>query len=149
MKRSLGVTLLAFGTALVAIYSQFAAISLLLTDRVAGATNGFESALTLITGLAFLALTLLAYATAVGLWFRWSWSARAAVAVYVTLFVANAALSIVLTNLVTAGVMTLGVVAALVYLRRPVVRTEIEGPRQPASDPGQVVEPTPVARLAH
>jgi hypothetical protein len=148
-RRSNGVTVLAFLTVVVAIFSQYAAISLLLTGRMAEAAGPLEAGLTLVTGVAFLGLTAVAYAAGFGLWFRRAWATRAAALVYITLFAANVSLAVLYTNLATAVVMTVGSATALVYLRRPAVRAEIEGVLETVAEPGHVVETNAIANPVH
>ena len=148
-RRSTGLTVLAAGTALVAVFSQYAAIALLLTDRVSRASSSLESGLTLVTGVAFVGLALLAYSVSVGLWLRRGWAWHGAFVVYASLFVASASLSVLLLNITTGLVMGLAVVAAFVFLRRPSVRCEIAGSVGQVTEPGAVVERPTVPGLAH
>ena len=148
-RRPIGVTVLAAGTALVAIFSQYAAIALLLTDRASRAPSPLESGLTLVTGLVFVSLAVLAYGVSVGLWFRRGWARPGAIVVYATLFVASTSLSVLLLNFSTCLVLGLAVVVALVYLRRPSVRAEIAGSLVRVAEPRTVVERPAVPRLAH
>ena len=149
VKRSIGVTVLAFCTVMVAIFAQYAAIALLLTGRAADAAGPFEAGLTLVTGATFLVLAVLAYGAGFGLWFRKGWARRTAIVVYITMFVANASLALLSTNLVTAVVVSLAVVSALVYLRRPAVVAEIEGVADHAPETDYVVDRPAIVKPAH
>jgi len=132
-KRSIGVTALASATAMYAIYSQYAAVSLLLTGAAFAAGGSIEATLSLLTGFVFLGLTVLGYAVAVGLWFRRAWSWNGAVALFFVFFVANMALSVLATNFLSALLPSVGVVLALIYLQRPAVRAEITGLPDPTA----------------
>jgi hypothetical protein len=122
-KRSIGVTALASATAMFAIYSQYAAISLLLTGAAFSAGGSIAATLTMLTGIVFVGLTLTGYAVAVGLWFRRPWSWSAAMAMYLVFLAANVSLSVLATNFLSAILPSLGVLAAVIYLQRPAVRT--------------------------
>jgi hypothetical protein len=147
--RSLGVTVLAFSTFMVAIYSQYAAISLLLTGSVFTVAGSFVAMVTLLTGAVFLGLTATAYAVGFGLWTRRSWSWNGAMAVFLTLFVANIFLSILATNFVSAVIPSVGVIVAVVYLQRPAVRAEILGIAAPVTSTAPASDGLEVARPAH
>ena len=147
-KRSIGVTALASSTAMYAIYSQYAAVSLLLTGAAFAAGGSIEATLSLLTGFVFLGLTVLGYAVAVGLWFRRAWSWNGAVALFLVFFVANISLSVLATNFLSALLPSIGVVFALIYLQRPAVRAEITGTPEPAAT-SRVAEGLGAAGHAH
>jgi hypothetical protein len=134
-KRSIGVTVLAFGTVMLAIYSQYAAISLLLTGSAFIVGGGLASVLTLIDGAAFLALAAIGYTVAFGLWTRRAWARTNAIALYATFLVANIMLSLLASNFVSAIVPTIAVVAGILYLRRADVRVELA-----AAEPGAALD---------
>ena len=134
-KRSFGVTVLAFSTIMVALYSQYAAISLLVTGSVFLPSGEIAALLTVITGAVFVGLTSAAYVVGVALWMRRSWAWGWAVALYLTFFLANAFLSVLAGNFASAILPTLGVAAAVVFLRRPAVRAELAGAEDPAAVP--------------
>lgn len=148
-KRSVGVTVLAFGTVMLAIYSQHAAVALLLTGSAFAADGGLAAILTIMNGAAFLALAGTAYAVGFGLWMRRAWARPCAVALYVTFVVANVMLSLLASNLGSTIVPTIAVVAALVYMRRDDVRAEL-GATEPAALAGvRVTEVAQAAEPAH
>jgi hypothetical protein len=139
-RRSTGVTLLAIGTIMVAVLSQYVAITLLLTSAVDDAAGSWRAPLTLATGLVFLGLMPASYAVGFGLWMRKPWSWRGATLVYLTLLGAGLALSLLTMHVAVAVVSALVVAAAIASLRRPHVRSEIcrhrvdgPSPAQPAS----------------
>jgi hypothetical protein len=134
-KRSFGVTALAFNTVLVAIYSQYAAASLLLTGSTIANAGSAGATIATLTGVVFLVVAISAYAVAVGLWARWHWSWNAALGLYVAFFVVNLVLSILAMNLMSAVLPTLAAIAAVLYLHRTGVRAELHGPTR-AEDKG-------------
>lgn len=140
-KRSLGVTVLAFSTIMVALYSQYAAISLIVTGSVFLPSGQIAALLTTIVGAVFVGLTSAGYVVGVALWMRRSWAWAWAMGIYLTFFVANAFLSVLSGNFASAILPTIGVAAAVVYLNRPTVRAELHTANAPAT----VTVPTPVA----
>jgi hypothetical protein len=145
-KRSIAVTVLAFSTVMLAIYSQYAAISLLLTGSAFIAGGGIAAVLTLIDGAAFLALAALGYTVAFGLWTRRAWARTNAIALYVTFLVANVMLSLLADNFISAIVPTIAVVVGIVLLRRADVREELRTAEPVAALEGvRVAEVTPAA----
>lgn len=131
--RTIGVTVLAFSTIMVAIYSQYAAISLLLTGSAFTVQGSFVAMVTLLTGAVFLGVTATAYAVGFGLWARRSWSWNGAMAVFLSFFVANIFLSVLATNFVSAVLPSIGIAAAVLYLQKPAVRAEIIGVSAPST----------------
>jgi len=129
--RSFGVTTLAFATLMVGIYSQYAAISLLLTGSVFTAAGSIQGAVTLITGAVFLGLTASAYLVGFGLWTRRHFSWAGAIVVFAVLIGANLFLSVLATNFISAVVPLVGSLVALWYLQRPAVKAELLGTSVP------------------
>ena len=72
---------------------------------------------------------------------RRSWSWAWAMGIYLTFFVANAFLSVLVGNFASAILPTVGVAAAVVFLNRPAVRAELRSTIAPAS----VAVPAPMA----
>lgn len=148
-KRSFGVTVLAFSTIMVALYSQYAAISLVVTGSVFAPSGELVAMITFATGAAFMVLTAAGYIAGVGLWTRKSWSWTAAVGIYIGFFVANAFLSALAANFASAVLPTIGVALALVFLHRPQVRAELGGQAVATSAPAPSVPAVEVPRPAH
>lgn len=132
-KRSIGVSVLAFSTIMVALYSQYAAISLVVTGSVFAPSGQVVAFLTAATGILFAGLTAASYVVGVGLWLRKPWSRVWAMGIYLTFFLANALLSALAGNVGSSILPTIGVAAAVVYLNRPQVRAELQGAEKPAS----------------
>lgn len=126
-QRSLGVTALAVGTVMVAIYGQYAAIALLMTGSVYTAAGSAPAALVLILGAVFLGTTVAAYLLGFGLWTRKHWSWAGAVTLFVVVAVANVLLSVLSTNFVSTILPALSGIVAVWYLHRPVVKQELLG----------------------
>jgi len=125
--RSLGVTALAFGAVMVAIYGQYAAIALLMTGSVFTAAGSLHAAFTLMTGAIFLGLTATAYMVGFGLWTHKHWAWAGGAVVFTVFIVTNLLLSVLATNYLSALLPTVGAVVALWYLQRPAVRAELLG----------------------
>ena len=132
-KRSFGVTVLAFSTIMVALCSQYAALSLLVTGSVFAPSGQLAAYLTIITGAVFTGVTAASYVVGVALWLRKSWAWGWAMGIYLTFFVANAFLSVLVGNFWSSILPTIGVAAVVVYLNRPQVRAELRGSTDSAS----------------
>jgi hypothetical protein len=141
-KRSIGVSVLAFSTLMVALYCQYAAISLVVTGSVFAPSGQIAAFLTAATGIVFAGLTATSYVVGVALWMRKPWSRVWAVGIYLTFFVANAILSALAGNFGSSILPTIGVAAALVYLNRPQVRAELQGAERPTAVPPTAPAPT-------
>ncbi len=148
-QRSLGVTALAFSAVMVAFYSQYAAVSLLLTGSVFTVAGSLVAAVTLITGAVFLGLTAAAYAVGFGLWTRKAWSWNGAIAVFATLFVTNLFLSGLASNFASAVAPSIGCIAAMVYLQRAAIRAELLGTEVRATATVSVGDSLEAAGPAH
>ncbi len=125
--RSLGVTALAFGAVMVALYGQFAAVALLLMGSVSTTAGSSLGPITLITGAFFMGLTVAAYLVGYGFWTGKHWSWAGGMVVLVSLIVASLILSVISTNFVSLVLPSIGAVVAFVYLQRPAVRAELLG----------------------
>lgn len=147
--RSLGVTTLAFSSVMVALYSQYAAIALVLTGSVYTAAGSLYAAVALMTGAAFLSLAVAAYAVGYGFWARKHWSWATGIAVFAFFIGANVFLSIISTSFVSALLPTVGGVIAIAYLQRPAVRAELLGTEAPAEATVRVADAMDAAEPAH
>jgi hypothetical protein len=132
-KRSFGVTVLAFSTIMVALYSQYAALSLIVTGSVFAPSGELAAFLTIITGALFAGLTAASSVVGVALWLRKSWAWGWAMGIYLTFFVANAFLSALSGNFGSSILPTIGVAAAVVFLNRPHVRAELRDRTEPTA----------------
>jgi len=128
--RSFGVTALAFGSIMAALYCQVAAIALLLTGSVFTAASSMDGAVALVTGAIFLGLTAAAYLVGFGFWTGKHWSWAGGLVVFAALIGANVLLSIISGTFVSALLPSIGAVVALVYMQRPSVRSELLGTQQ-------------------
>lgn len=124
-RRTIGVSVLASGTTLMAIYSQYAAITLLLTVTALAPEGSLRGTLAMLTGGVFLGLVISGYVVGFGLWTRRAWSWHAAIAFYLVFFGANIVLSVLANNYLSAVMPALVVAAAVVYLHQPAVRVEL------------------------
>lgn len=129
--RSFGVTTLAFSSVMVGLYSQFAAITLLLAGSVFTPAGSSSGAFALVLGALFLGLSGAAYFLGFGFWTRKHWSWAGGVALFGVLAGASLALSFMSTNFLSS-IMPL-VAGALVvwYLNRPAIKAELLGRSQP------------------
>ena len=141
-KRSLGVTVLAASTIMVAIYSQYAALSLLVGGSALASSGELTRLITGTTATAFVGLTVAGYVVGVALWMRRAWSRGWAMGFYLTFFVANALLAALLGNFGSAVLLTIGVAVAVVFLHRPRVRAELQGAK--GSSRASVVGEAPI-----
>lgn len=126
-ERSFGVTIVAFSAVMVALYSQFAAIALLLTGSVFTAAGSVPAAFVLMLGAVFLGLTLAAYAIGFGLWTRRPWSWAGGVALFVAFVVANVVLSVISANFLSTVVPAVAAVTLVWQLHRPAVKAQLIG----------------------
>jgi hypothetical protein len=145
--RSFGVTTLAFTSVMAALYSQFAAIALLLTGSVFTVAGSLEAVAALFLGAVFLGVTVAAYLAGFGFWMRKHWSWAAGIAVFAVLIGASILLSIASGNFLSMLLPSIGGISAIAYLQRPAVRDELLGEertadqRRPATDNVEAAEP--------
>ena len=132
-ERSFGVTTMAFSTIMVALYSQFAAIALILTGSVFTPQGSTPAAIALLLGAVFLGLTLSAYVIGYGFWTKKHWSWAGGMALFVVFAAANLALSAVATNFISSIVPALGAMMVVWYLLRPAVKAELTDETAPTA----------------
>ena len=125
--RSMAVTALAFFSVMVALYSQMAAIALILGGSVFTAAGSMHGAAALITGAVFLGVAVAAYAAGYAFWTRRHWSWAGGIVVFATLIGANLFLSLISGNLLSAILPVAGSIVAIWQLQRPAVRAELLG----------------------
>jgi hypothetical protein len=130
--RSLGVTALAFGTIMLAVYGQYAAIALLLTGSAFTPSGALAAILTLMTGALFMGLTAMAYAMGFGLWTGRGWAWSGSMAFFGLFIVINLFLSVLAGNMLSTVLPTISCLAAMAYLQRPAIRAELLGTLVPA-----------------
>ncbi len=131
-KRSLGVTTLAFSSVMIALYSQFAAVALILTGSVFSQSGSVLAAASFTLGAVFFGLTFAAYFLAYGFWTAKSWAWAGGMAVVVTLVVASVILSVISSNFVSSVMPLVAAVAGIWYLNRPAIKAELLGTEAPA-----------------
>lgn len=124
-KRSFGVTTLAFSSVMIALYSQFAAVALILTGSVWSSSGSVYASASFALGALFFGLTFASYFLAYGFWTQKSWAWAGGVALLATLVVASVALSVISTNFVSTVLPLAAAVAGIWYLNRPAVKTEL------------------------
>jgi len=145
--RSLGVTVLAFGSVMIGLYCQFAAIALLFAGSVYSVTGTTSAAISLTLGAVFLGLTFASYLVGFGLWTRKHWSWAGSIAVLAVLVGTSLALSLVTSSFISSIMPLVAAAAGLWYLNRPAIKAELlrrpiaaKAPT-PVSDGLEVVEP--------
>lgn len=117
--RSPATIVLAVGSVLVGLYSQFAAVALLVTGSAFAPEGSTEARVALLVGTIFLAITIAAYAVAYGFWAGHGWSRAGGVIVFGALIAASVMLSLLSTNIVSVIGPTIGGSVALWFLTRP------------------------------
>ncbi len=132
--RSFGVTVLAFSSIMIALYSQFAAIALILIGSVYTAAGSAPAAFVLMLGAVFLGLTFASYFLGYGFWTKKHWSFAAGVTLFVSFVVANVLLSVISTNFISSIVPALAAVVGVWYLHRPAVKAELLDEAAPTSE---------------
>lgn len=146
--RSLGVIALAFGSVMLALYSQLAAFALILSGSVFTTLGSLPAAAALILGATFLGIMLVAYGVGFGLWTAKPWAWVAANSVFGVFIVANLVLSVLAGSYASALVTTVAAGLALWYVRRPAIRAELGASFEP-SKPMVVVEGTELPKPIH
>ena len=132
-ERSFGVTALAFSSIMIALYSQFAAIALILTGSVFTAAGSVPAVFVLILGAVFLGLTFASYFLGFGFWTKKHWSWASGVVLFTSFVVANVVLSAISSNFVSSIVPALAAVVGVWYLHRPAVKAELMSETSPAA----------------
>ena len=125
--RSLGVTALAFFTVMVALYSQMAAIALILGGSIFTAAGSVQGAAALLTGALFLGVAIAGYVVGYGFWTRRHWAWAGGMVVFATLIGANLILSLISANLLSSVLPVVGSVIAVWQLQRPATKAELLG----------------------
>ncbi len=126
-ERSMEVTALAFFSVMVALYSQMAAIALILGGSIFAAAGSMHGAAALITGAVFLGVAVAAYAIGYAFWTRRHWSWAGGMVVFASLIGVNLVLSAISGNPLSAILPVAGSVIAIWQLQRPAVRAELLG----------------------
>ena len=148
-KRSRGVTGLAFSSVLIGIYSQFAAVALILTGSVFSTSGSAYAGFAFILGSLFLGLTFASYFLVYGFWTRKSWSWAGGIALVITVAVASVALSVVSSNFLSSLLPMAAAVAGVWYLNRPEVKAELTGTEVSTQQSLNVADTFEVAEPAH
>ncbi len=126
-ERSMEVTALAFFSVMVALYSQMAAIALILGGSIFAAAGSMHGAAALITGAVFLGVAVAAYAIGYAFWTRRHWSWAGGMVVFTSLIGVNLVLSLISGNPLSAILPVAGSVIAIWQLQRPAIRAELLG----------------------
>jgi hypothetical protein len=126
-ERSMEVTALAFFSVMVALYSQMAAIALILGGSIFAAAGSMHGAAALITGAVFLGVAVAAYAIGYAFWTRRHWSWAGGMVVFASLIVVNLVLSLISGNPLSAILPVVGSAIAIWQLQRPAIRAELLG----------------------
>ena len=147
--RSHGVTALAYGSVLIGLYCQFAALGLILTGSVYAPSGEPSAAATLVIGAFFFGLTFASYFLGYGYWTHKSWSWAGGIALFAVLVVASAALSLVASDFVSTILPLATAVVGIWYLNRPAIKAELLGTEMPAQVPVATHESLKGAEPAH
>lgn len=131
--RSFGTTTLAFSSVMVGLYTQFAAVALILTGSVFSPSGTIYAAASFALGALFFGLTFAAYFLAYGFWTRKSWAWAGGAALFVTLVVASVLLSLISTNFVSSVLPLAAAVVGIWFLNRPAVKADYLGAVAPAA----------------
>lgn len=134
-QRSLGVTVLAFGSVMVGLYCQFAAVALILLGSVFTPVGSTPAAIALLLGAVFLGLTVAAYFLGYGFWTRKHWAWAGGLALVAVLAVASLALSFTATSFLSSVSPVITAALAVWFLHRPAVRAELLGDPRPFVSP--------------
>ena len=125
-KRPLSVTALALVSVMIGLYSQVAAIALLLGSML-GVVFGGDFAVVIAIGALYFGLMAAAYFLGYGFWTQRHWSWAGGIIVFSTLIVTSILLMLVSTNMLSALVPSLGAAAAIWYLFRPATKALLLG----------------------
>ena len=131
--RSFGVTILAFGSVMVALYCQFAAVALILTGAVFSPSGSTHASLAIINGAMFFGLVIASYFLAYGLWTRKHWSWAGALALFAGFVGANVLLSALSATPVNTLLPAIGAGLGIWYLNRPATKAELLGTAVPVA----------------
>ena len=148
-KRSVGVTTLAFGSIMVALYGQFAAVSLILTGALWSPSGSIYATISYALGVVFAVLVVASYFLAYGYWTRKHWAWAGGVAQFVTLVVASVILSLVSTNFTSTVLPLAAAVAGIWFLNRPATRVELLGTTAPEAEAAAIPAGLEVAKPVH
>jgi glucan phosphoethanolaminetransferase (alkaline phosphatase superfamily) len=124
-ERSLGVTVLAFGSVMVGLYCQFAAIALILLGSVFTPAGSAPAAIALLVGATFLGLTVAAYFLGYGFWMRKQWSWAGGHILVAVLAMTSLALSFTATSFLSSISPVITAVLTVWLLHRPAIRAEL------------------------
>ena len=131
-RRSLGTIALTLVSVLVGLYSQFAAMTLVIAGSVFVPSGSAVAQAALLMGLLFLGVMVIAYTTALGFWAGRSWAWASGLTVFGTLIVASVLLALISTNALSAVAPTVGAVIGIWYLLRPATKAELSRSGAPA-----------------
>lgn len=132
-RRSRGATALSVVSVLVGLYSQFAAMALIVAASAFAPRGATDVSLVFALGLVFLALTILAYAAAFGFWAGHAWAWATGLTVFGTLMAASVVLTLASANLVSAVLPIVGGAVGIWYLMRPVTKAELSRTSAPST----------------
>ena len=132
-KRSRGATALSVVSVLVGLYSQFAAMALIIAASVFAPRGATDAPLVFALGLVFLALMILAYAAAYGFWAGQAWAWAPGLTEFGTLIAASVVLALVSGNLVSAALPVAAGAVGIWYLMRPATKAAPSPDGTPAS----------------
>ena len=126
-KRSLGLTVLGFSAVIVGLYSQIAAIALILVGSVLTVAGSVHAGAALVLGAVYLGVTGAAYLVGYGFWTARHWAWAGGMIVFGALIVASVALVLLTTNLLASIGPLAGSAVAIWYLQRPATKAQLLG----------------------
>ena len=133
-KRSLGLTVLAFSSVIVGLYSQIAAIALILVGSVFTVAGSVHAGAALVLGAVYLGVTGAAYFVGFGFWTTRHWAWAGGMILFGALIVVSVALVLLTTNLLASFGPLIGSAVAIWYLRRPATKAELLGTEAAPAD---------------
>jgi hypothetical protein len=126
-KRPFPIITLAYGSMMVALYTQLGAIALLLGGSFFTALGSMQGAAALLLGAVFLGTTVAAYAVTYGLWMQRHWSWAGGVTVFGMLILGSILLSALANTGLAAVLPVSGGIAGIWLMTRPSVKLALLG----------------------
>jgi hypothetical protein len=125
--RPIGITALAFVSVLVGLYSQVAALALLIGGVVFGLTGTASTTALVVIGAVYFGLMVAAYLVGFGLWMQRRWSWAGGLVVFGVLIAVSFFTALVAGNTGSAIVPMVGAAVAIAYLFLPATRARLLG----------------------
>jgi hypothetical protein len=136
-QRSRNISVLAFSSVMVGLYSFMAGIALLWAGAIVSFIGNDIGGMVFALGTLFLAQSIAAYVVGAGLWLQKSWAWAGATVVFVTLTVLNVAVALAATNFSAVALPLIGSIAGLALLNKPSVKAQLIGAPEDQADTTQ------------